>query len=68
MRLEEEELRALARLTSVTPEYATTIAQRLELLAIYRATEQVKSKSLAEFDSHAGKVAATLLLAAPASH
>jgi hypothetical protein len=46
MRLEQNELRARAQLPWVTPEYATTIEQTLQLLAIYRATEQVKSQSL----------------------
>ncbi len=46
MRLEQNELRARAQLPWVTREYATTIEQRLELLPIYRATEQVKSKLL----------------------
>ena len=46
MELEEEGRRLLAQRTCVTPEHERTIEQRLELLAIYRATEQIKSETL----------------------
>ncbi len=43
MQLEEEGVGLLA---SQNPEHARTIDQRLELLAIYRATEQLRTEGL----------------------